>query len=131
MDELERIKERKLKEWLKKMNIDTGSANMPVKVTDSTFEEFIKKGSLVLVDFWAEWCGPCRMVAPTLEKLAAEYSGRVAIGKLNVDENPATPTKYRVSAIPTLIFFKGGRVVDTLVGAAPKESIEEKLKRLI
>lgn len=131
MDELEKIKEQKLKEWLKPMDTDTGSTNTPVKVTDSTFEEFVKKGSLVLVDFWAEWCGPCRMIAPALEKLAVEYAGRVAVGKLNVDENPATPMKYRVSAIPTLIFFKGGKVVDRMLGAAPKESIEEKIKRLL
>ena len=131
MDELEKIKEQKLKEWLKPIDTDTGSTNTPVKVTDSTFEEFVKKGSLVLVDFWAEWCGPCRMVGPALEKLAVEYAGRVAVGKLNVDENPATPMKYRVSAIPTLIFFKGGKVVDRMLGAAPKESIEEKIKRLL
>jgi len=131
MDELEKIKEQKLKEWLKPMDTDTGSTNTPVKVTDSTFEEFVKKGSLVLVDFWAEWCGPCRMVGPALEKLAVEYAGRVAVGKLNVDENPATPMKYRVSAIPTLIFFKGGKVVDRMLGAAPKEFIEEKIKRLL
>lgn len=131
MDELEKIKEQKLKEWLKPMDTDTGSTNTPVKVTDSSFEEFVKKGSLVLVDFWAEWCGPCRMVGPALEKLAVEYAGRVAVGKLNVDENPATPMKYRVSAIPTLIFFKGGKVVDRMLGAAPKESIEEKIKRLL
>ncbi|MEM3737104.1 MAG: thioredoxin [Candidatus Bathyarchaeia archaeon] len=111
------------------MSLNPGSAGKPINVNESTFEEFIKRGPLVLVDFWAEWCAPCRMVAPILEKLAAEYSGKLLVGKLNVDENPAAASKYRVSAIPTLIFFKEGKVVDTLVGAAPKQYIEEKIKK--
>jgi len=131
MDELEKIKERRLKELLGKMSQTTGSDNTPVKLTDSTFNEFIKRDSLVLVDFWAEWCGPCRMVAPTLEKLAAEYAGKVAIGKLNVDEYPNIAVSYGVSSIPTLMFFKGGKTVDVVIGAVPKPVIEGKIKELI
>lgn len=97
-------------------------------VTDVNFEETLKKNSLVVVDCWASWCGPCMKLAPTIDELAQEYSGRVLFGKLNVDENRAVPSSFGVMSIPTLLVFKDGKLVDRLVGALPKQMIEEKLK---
>jgi thioredoxin len=99
-------------------------------VTDATFAGSVLgagAGAPVLVDFWAEWCGPCRMIAPTLEQLAAESGGRYRVAKLNVDENPVTASQYGVRSIPTLIIFKGGREVERLVGAQPRQQIAARL----
>lgn len=99
-----------------------------VTVTDSSFDaDVIKSETPVLVDFWAVWCGPCRMVAPVVEELATEYDGKVRFAKLNVDENPVVAQQYEVRAIPTLLLFKGGRIVDQIVGAVPKRAIKSKL----
>ena len=95
-------------------------------LTDGDFQESIKQG-VVLVDLWAEWCGPCRRLAPTVDALAAEYDGRVTVAKLNIDENPDTPTKYMVQGIPTLLLFKDGELADRLVGLKPKEEIASSL----
>ncbi len=95
-----------------------------IKVTDDSFEQDVLKASgPVLVDFWAEWCGPCKMIAPALDDLAADYQGKVTVAKLNIDDNPATPTKYGVRGIPTLMLFKNGTVAATKIGALPKGAL--------
>ncbi len=96
-------------------------------LTDANFEAQVKVQPLVLVDFWAEWCGPCRMVAPVLEELAGEYKGRLAVGKLNVDENRQTAARFGIRSIPTLLFLWDGVRVDQIVGAHPKSTIKGKI----
>lgn len=101
-------------------------------VTDQDFEQEVIKSTLpVLLDLWAPWCGPCRMVAPVVEKLAEEYNDRFKFCRLNVDENPQTAAKYKVMSIPTLIFFKGGTAVDTVIGAVPKQTLQPKIDALL
>ncbi|RMH76876.1 MAG: thioredoxin [Calditrichaeota bacterium] len=104
----------------------------PLEFTDANFDsDVLKSPTPVLVDFWAAWCGPCRMIAPVIEELASEYEGKVKIGKLNVDENPQTAMRFGVRSIPTLLIFKDGQVVDQIVGAWPKTAIEERLKAVV
>lgn len=100
----------------------------PLVLSDANFKVEVSKYPVVVVDFWAPWCGPCRMVAPIVEQLASEYAGRVVFGKLNVDENPVTANEFQIQSIPTMIIFKRGEAVDGFVGAAPKTHIEAKLK---
>ena len=98
----------------------------PVSVTDSNFDaEVLRASGPVLVDFWAEWCGPCSVIAPLLEELATDMAGKVTVAKLNIDENPQTPMKYGVRGIPTVILFKGGQVAATKIGALPKSKLYE------
>jgi len=102
---------------------------MEIKLTNENFKKEILESNLpALVDFWAPWCGPCNMVAPIIEEIAKEYEGKLKVGKLNVDEAPETASQYNVMGIPTLILFKNGKVVEQMVGAAPKKYIEEKIK---
>jgi thioredoxin 1 len=103
-----------------------------IEGTDSNFDQEVLKADIpVLVDFWAPWCGPCRMVAPVVEQLATEYEGKVKFVKVNTDENQMVAYKYGIRSIPTLGIFKGGEVVDGVIGAVPKHYLEEKLKPLI
>ncbi len=102
---------------------------MAVEITDGNFESLVKNSDkLVLVDFWAEWCGPCRMVGPLVEELAKEYEGKAVIGKINVDNNPNVSMEFGVRNIPTILFFKNGKVVDKQVGAVPKAQLAAKLQ---
>jgi thioredoxin 1 len=104
---------------------------MALQITDSNFHELIQGEKPVVVDFWAEWCGPCRMIGPIIEELAESYDGQVIIGKVNVDENDEISTEYGILSIPTVLFFKNGELVNKHVGAASKAVIEEKLKELL
>src|SRR5687767_10225913 len=102
----------------------------PTEVTDANFQNEVEQNDgLTVVDFWATWCGPCRMVAPILDQLAQDYDGKVKITKLDVDANIPTATRFNVRSIPTLLFFKGGKVVDQIIGAVPRSAIEGKLQQ--
>jgi thioredoxin 2 len=104
----------------------------PVVVTDATFQDQVLQASTpVLLDCWADWCGPCRMVAPTIDALARDYSGRVRVAKLDVDSNPAVARQFEIRSIPTLLLFNGGQLVDRLVGVQPREAIERRLRPLL
>ncbi len=103
-----------------------------IQLTDETFEkEVLKSPDPVLVDFWAPWCGPCRMIAPIVEELAEEYAGKVKVGKLNTDESPNTATQFNISAIPTMLFFKGGQVEKQIVGVHSKADLKKILDDLV
>ena len=105
---------------------------MAFEITDSNFEaEVLNNEKVTLIDFWAEWCGPCRAIGPIVEELAKEYDGKALIGKVNVDENPEITVKYGIRNIPTILFIKKGEIVDKQVGAVPKSTLEEKLKKHI
>ena len=104
------------------------SANV-VEVTDQNFQEFIGDDGLSMIDFWAVWCGPCRIVAPFVEQLADEYAGQVSVGKLDVDANQRSATQYNVRSIPTILFFKAGKVVDQVIGAVPRAALESKIRQ--
>ena len=130
-DELEAIKQKKLAELQKAASAKAmmSSLTAPVTLTDANFKSGIAKYPILLVDFWAPWCGPCRIVSPIIEQLARDYSGRVAFGKVNVDENQMIAASHGIQSIPTMMSFKGGKAVDTLIGALPKAQIEVKLKQ--
>ena len=130
-NELEEIKKRKL-EQLKEQYMNGGNKmenmpNEPVKITDADFDETVKKYDTIVIDCWAPWCGPCRMVGPVIDELAKEMQGKIVFGKLNVDENPTTSAKHRIMSIPTMLVFKNGSLVDTLIGALPKDQLKQRL----
>ena len=108
------------------------ASNDLVILQDATFDQEVLKSDIpVLVDFWAVWCGPCKAIAPTVEELAKQYKGKVKVAKMDVDEHQQVPQQYGIRSIPTLLLFKGGRVVDTIVGAVPRSKLEESLKKAI
>ena len=131
--ELEEIRKRKMQQYKKQYinggkNMNENLPSTPLTITDADINDAIKKYDTVVVDCWAPWCGPCRMVAPVIEELAQEMQGKIVFGKLNVDENPATSAKHQIMSIPTLLVFKNGNLVDRLVGAYPKEELKKKLE---
>jgi len=131
-DEIERINKKKFEEMLAlqqkggaKADAAPASDGRPIVLTDESFTSEVTKHPLMVVDFWAAWCGPCRMVAPIIEQLAEEYKGKVAFGKLNVDENGGTAMRFNIRGIPTLLLFKGGRIVEQVVGATGKAQLQK------
>jgi len=98
-----------------------------IEITDANFEEIIKSEQPILVDFWAEWCGPCKMIGPVVEEIAGDYEGKAVVGKVDVDSNPNVAAKFGIRSIPTLLFFKNGEIVDKQVGAVPKTVLAQKL----
>ena len=104
---------------------------MAIEITDANYEQVAISGKLVVIDFWAPWCGPCRAIAPAIEELSKEYEGKAVIGKLNVDDNPETCEKFGIRNIPTIIFVKNGAVVDKQVGAVPKSTLTSKIESLM
>jgi thioredoxin 1 len=130
-EELEAIKQRKMAELQKAVAAKAmmSALTEPVILTDSNFKIEIAKYPVMLVDFWAPWCGPCRIVSPIIEQLAREYSGKVAFGKVNVDENQMISASFGIQSIPTMMVFKNGKEVDAMVGALPKAQIEMKLRQ--
>jgi thioredoxin 1 len=111
-------------------NMSEDMPKTPLKITDADINEAIKKYDTIVIDCWASWCGPCRMLTPVIEELAKEMQGKIVFGKLNVDENPRTSMKHKIMSIPTLLVFKKGNLVDRFVGAYPKEEIKKKLEMI-
>ncbi|MEM2892871.1 MAG: thioredoxin [Candidatus Bathyarchaeia archaeon] len=130
-DELEKIRREKLKKMMMKFRFNKNEALLrnPIEMDDKNFDEVIRGNPLVVVDFWASWCGPCRMVAPIIEELAKEYNGRILFGKVNVDDNRLISLRYNIKSIPTFLIFKDGKLVDRIVGALPKDIMEKEIKK--
>lgn len=128
MDEIDQIREKKRQEMMKGAPAAANWPTGPVDVGDSTFDDFIKKYGVTLVDCWAPWCGPCRMMTPVIDALSKEMEGKVAFGKLNTDMNPRTSMRFQIEAIPTLLVFREGELVERMVGAKPKEDLVRRLK---
>lgn len=128
--DIEEIRQKKMAEMMDRMKQGEsgGWPTEPVKATDGDFDAILKKYPKLVVDCWAPWCGPCRMLSPTIDAMAKDQSGKVVFAKLNTDENYGTAGKFRISGIPTLLFFKDGSLVDKVVGAAPRQMIEDKIK---
>lgn len=134
MDELEEIRVKKLQEYWNDMNppsviLERKMPNSPIEISDEDFASTIQDYDFLVVDCWAPWCGPCRILSPIIDELARDYEGKVVFGKLNTDENRGVATKFGIMSIPTLLFIKNGKLVDTVIGAVPREGIESKLRK--
>ena len=133
--EIEEIRQRKMAEMIQNTAAGKSGGNgwpeAPVPVGDANFEEFISKYPKVVIDCWAPWCGPCRMLSPTIDALAKDQKGKVVYGKLNTDDNFGTAGKYRIMSIPTLLIFKDGKLVDKMIGAAPKPIVEQNINKAL
>ena len=135
MDELEEIKKRKMEKMMSEINKPNEPTielpDKPIIVTDATVDSASSQYPLLILDCWAEWCGPCRMIAPIIEQLAQEMKGKVVFGKLDVDKNPQTANKYRISAIPTLMVFKNGKYVDKIIGLRDKAKLVADIRKFL
>jgi thioredoxin 1 len=133
LDELDEIRKKKMEKIMSDMNKtpepEIQYPDRPVVVTDATLDSAASQYPLFILDCWAEWCGPCRQIAPVLEEMARELKGKAVFGKLNVDENMQTANKYRISAIPTLLIFKNGKLVDRQVGALPRSILAGRIQK--
>jgi thioredoxin 1 len=132
--ELDEIIARKRSELLTNAQLGENkpsSVSSPITLTDSNFEQALKENPLLVVDFWAVWCGPCRMVAPVIEQLASELAGKVVFGKLNVDENPAISRAFGIQSIPTIAIFKNGKAIDAIVGAVSKSQMQSTISKYL
>ena len=136
-DEIERIQRRKMEEMMRRKSspeANPKASSIPVGVmnlTDATFSQTVEKYPITVVDFWAPWCGPCRMVSPIVEELSRDYAGKAAFGKVNVDENPAVSSSFGIQSIPTIMFFSRGRAVDAVIGAVPKQVLESRMRPFV
>jgi len=133
--EIEEIRAKKLAELMRSAGATKAGVadwpDEPVIVDDSTFESFVKRYPRVVVDCWAPWCGPCRMLSPTVDALAKDMKGKIAFAKLNTDENFGTASRFRIMSIPTLLFFKDGQLVNKMVGAAPRPTVEQEIRKAL
>jgi len=131
--DLEEIRQRKMQEMIRMSNKgqsgDVSIRDSPIVATDENFNELTKEHSYLVVDCWAPWCGPCRMLSPTVEAMAKDYAGKVVFAKLNTDDNIETASKFRIMSIPTLLFFKDGKLVDKAVGALPRPMLESQVQK--
>jgi len=133
--EIEQIRQKKMAEMMQTATTGKSGGNgwpeATVLVNDSNFDDFIKKYPKVVIDCWAPWCGPCRMLSPTIDSLAKDHKGKVVYGKLNTDDNFGTAGKYKIMSIPTLLFFKNGKLVDKMIGAAPRTVVEQNINKTL
>ncbi|MEA3323864.1 MAG: thioredoxin [Euryarchaeota archaeon] len=125
MDELEAIRQKKME------RLQTMTSGEVLVLDDNNLTETVREHPFVVLDCWAEWCGPCKMVAPVIAQLASEYAGRITFAKLNIDENMGTAMKYQISAIPTMLVFRNGEMAGQIIGALPKNHIEQKLQEFM
>jgi thioredoxin 1 len=138
-DELDEIRKKKMERLMSEANKPPEAASQPsvqypdrpIEVTDATIDSAASQYPLFILDCWAEWCGPCRMVAPVIEEMAREMKGSVVFGKLNVDANMRTSNKYKISAIPTILVFRNGKLIDKLIGAYPKATLAAKIQKYL
>lgn len=136
MNELEEIRTKKIRSYWNDMKppsvtMETKMPSSPIEITDQNFSSMIQEYDFMVMDCWASWCGPCRMLSPLIDELARDYKGKVVFGKLNTDNNRGVAGKFGIMSIPTLLFIKKGKLIDTVIGVVPKEIIESKLRKYI